>query len=131
MTPSPRVIAWGVGIVVCLIALLSVLSFLSDPFGIRSWFREREKDRVERIESDLSARTIESDGLSDQIERFETTHREIITIQSATASSVTEARSAPDATTTLSPDLLDVLARSDRSLCDGRSCSPAPTDDTP
>ena len=129
MTPSPRLLWTAFAAVVCIIALIAVLSFLSDPFGIRSWFANREKARVETIESDLSARTLESEGRAGQLTRTETYHREVITIQSATEPFAAEARSAPDANTPLDTHWRDLLRRSNGSLCQHVTCSPAAPDD--
>ena len=123
---TPRLAAYALGVVVCIIALIAVVSFLSDPFGIRSWFASREKARVETIESDLSARTLESEGRAGQLTRTETYHREVITIQSATEPFAAEARSAPDADTPLDLERADRLRRADDSLClHTAGCSPA------
>ena len=125
---SRRLILYAVGAVVVLIAVLSVLSFLSDPFGIRSWFRDREQARVETLETDLSARTRESEGRAEQVQRIETYHREVVTIQSATASQVSEARSAPDASTPLDPARVDRLRAADRVLCNLAAGCSSPVD---
>ena len=123
---TPRLAAYALGVVVCILALIAVMSFLSDPFGIRSWFRDREEKRVETIESDLSARSIESEGRADQLDRLETHYREVITIQSATEPFAAEARSAPDADTPLDLERADRLRRADDSLClHTAGCSPA------
>lgn len=115
--------------VLLVIGVLSVLSFVADPFGVRSWFRDRAERQAEITRADLQARTVESEGRAAQMDRLETFHREVITIQSATASPVTEARSAPDADIPLDPDRADRLRRADRSLCGVAAGCSAPTDD--
>ena len=126
MTPSPRLLWTAFAAVVCILALIAVVSFLSDPFGIRSWWDARQADRQAQIASNGEARAIESEGRADQLTRTETYHREVITIQSATEPFAAEARSAPDADTPLDLERADRLRRADDSLCQHTAgCSPS------
>lgn len=127
MTPSPRLLWTAFIAVVCIIALIAVVSFLSDPFGFKARKIEQLQREAETAQSDAYARTLESEGRAGQLDRLETYHREVITIQSATASAVTEARSATDANTPLDPARADRLRRADDSLCQHTAgCSPSP-----
>ena len=129
MTLSPRLLWTAFAAVVCIIALIAVASFLSDPFG----FKARKIDRLQReaatAQSEADARTLESEGRAGQLDRLETYHREVITIQSATEPFAAEARSAPDANTPLDTHWRDLLRRSNGSLCQHVTCSPAAPDD--
>lgn len=126
MTLSPRLAAYALGVVVCIIALIAVVSFLSDPFGIRSWWNGLQADRQAQVASNGEARTIESEGRAGQLDRLETHYREVITIQSATEPFAAEARSAPDADTPLDLERADRLRRADDSLClHTAGCSPS------
>lgn len=50
------------GAVVIALAAITVLSFISDPFGIRAWFQERLETRAATAERDASARGLEVEG---------------------------------------------------------------------
>jgi hypothetical protein len=117
VTLSPRIAAYAIGVVVCIIALIAVVSFLSDPFGFKARKIERLEREAETAQSEADARTLESEGRAGQIDRLETYHREVITIQSATEPLAAEARSAPDAETPLDPPRTLVVGSADRSLC--------------
>ena len=133
MTPSPRLLWTVFAGVVCIIALIAVLGFLSDPFG----FKARKIDRLERenevAQSDVKARTLESEGQAEQITRIESAGRLTIDVNTITAEAVTEARTATDATDPLPSGRASRLAAHDRSLCDLRALPgcPAPSDPSP
>jgi type II secretory pathway pseudopilin PulG len=130
VTPSPRLLWTAFIAIVCIIAALAVIGFVQDPFG----FKARKIERLEReaatAQSEADARTLESQGRAEQIDRTETYHREVITIQSAIASQVTEARSAPDEKTPLETARADRIGAADRVLCNHVTC-PAKVDDNP
>jgi len=131
VTMSPRITAYVIGVVVCVIALIAVLSFLSDPFGIRSWFREREENRQAAIASDGIARTLESDGQAEQITRIESAGRLTIDVNAITAEAVSNARNATDANKPIEASRVDRLRRLDDRLCNLRPAACRPTLDTP
>lgn len=127
MTPSPRLLWTAFIAVVCILALIAVVSFLSDPFGFKARKIERLEREAETAQSEAYARSLESEGRADQLTRTETFHREVITIQSATEPFAAEARSAPDADTPLDLERADRLRRADDSLCAHTAgCSPSP-----
>lgn len=129
MTPTPKVIAYAVVCVLILAGVLAVVSFLSDPFGIKSWWNDRQEVRHERVESNAVARTLESEGNAAQVQRVETFHRQTITVRDLTAQSVNEARSAPDANEPIDPARFERLRAADRELCDTTGlCAAAPPD---
>lgn len=117
MTPSPRLLGTVFAAVVCIIALIAVVGFISDPFGFKARKIARLEQEADAAQSEATARTLESQGRAEQLGRTETYHREVITIQSATASLEAEARSAHDADTPLDPDRTLVIGSADRSLC--------------
>ena len=130
MPPSPRLLWTAFIAVVCIIAALAVVGFVQDPFGFKARKIERLQREAETAQSDAYARTLESEGRAGQLDRLETYHREVITIQSATEPFAAEARSAPDADTPLDPARADRLRRADDSLCAHATCpaSSAPAD---
>ncbi len=129
MTPSPRLLWTAFIAVVCIIALIAVVSFLSDPFGFKARKIERLQREAATAQSEADARTLESEGQAEQITRIESAGRLTIDVQSITAEAVTEARNATDANDPLASDRASRLAAHDRSLCDLRrlpGCPAAP-----
>lgn len=118
------------GAVVIALAAITVLSFISDPFGIRAWFQERLETRAATAERDASARGLEVEGERALSTRVDTYHTQVVEVRDMTARAETEARSAPDATQPLAADRAARLARHDDGLCDTRPsvCGAAPAD---
>jgi type II secretory pathway pseudopilin PulG len=114
---SPRLLWTAFLAIVCIIAALAVIGFVQDPFGFKARKIERLEREAQTAQSEADARTLESKGRAEQIDRTETYHREVITIQSATAPFAAEARSATDADTPLDPPRTLVVGNADRSLC--------------
>ena len=69
--------------------------------------------------------------MGEQAARLDATHRIIVDVNADTAQVVTEARSAPDAQTQLSPDGLSRIHANDQRLCDRfpATCGAAPAPD--
>lgn len=127
-----RAVPWRLAIT-CLVlglAAITVVSFISDPFGIRSFFQDRLERRAATAESDASARTLEVGGERDQAQRVETYHTQVIEVRDVTARAETEARSAPDANDPLPADRAARIERNTDSLCDARPavCGAAPSE---
>lgn len=85
------------------------------------WSDEARLDRAERradyAESDGAARGLEAAGNAAQVARTEAYGDIKIRVEGVTASAVTEARSAPDATEPLSSERAARLRDHDRQLC--------------
>lgn len=127
-----RAIPWR-RVVTCLVlglAAITVVSFISDPFGIRGFFQDRLERRAATAESDASARTLEVEGGGEQAQRVETYHTQVIEVRDLTARAETEARSAPDANDPLPADRAARIERNTDSLCNARPsvCVTAPAD---
>jgi hypothetical protein len=117
-------------VLAAVLALVTVVSFISDPFGIRSFFRDRQETRAETAESDASARGLEVEGERALSTRVDTYHTQVVEVRDMTARAETEARSAPDAAQPLAADRAARLARHDDGLCDTRPsvCGAAPAE---
>lgn len=94
---TPRLWLYVGGLVVVTIAIIAVLSFLSDPFGIRSWFEDRERDRQEQIAANGRANELEAEGQAEQIQRIETVHTQEVIVRDFTRDAIGDLRSAPHA----------------------------------
>ena len=118
------------GAVVIALAAITVLSFISDPFGIRSFFRERLENRAEYAENDAANLRTAADADAITAQRVDTFHRQEIIIREATAQAQTEARNAPDADTPLSDERANRLRSHDQRLLDSFPgfTTPAPAD---
>lgn len=108
-----------IGLVIGLVILVANLwnglwSFL--PWSAESRLQRSESAR-EYAESNASARTLESQGNAEQIQRVETFHRQEVVLRDLTEQSINEARSAPDATDRPSPEYADALRAADERLC--------------
>lgn len=133
VTPSPRLLWTAFIAIVCIIAALAVIGFVSDPFGFKARKIERLQREAETAQSDAYARTLESQGQAEQITRIESAGRLTIDLNAITAEAVSNARNATDANEPLSNDRAARLAAHDRSLCDLRRLPgcPAPVDPAP
>ena len=129
MTPSPKLALYAGLCILLLCGVLAIVSFISDPFGIRSWFADREKDRVAHVESDLSARTIEGEAQRELIVRIESAGRLQLDLSQVTAEAVNQARDATDANAPLEAGLAARLHDNDQRLCQLRPgvCASADT----
>ena len=127
-------LGWLASMLAVVVAIALIAGGWNKLWAFLPWSAESKLDRIEMklelAEDARAARAIESIGQSEQIQRIETVHRQIVTVQAATANDITEARSAPDAT-----DPLDTLRRlrlvgSDRMLCNYAPdlCQPAAAD---
>lgn len=124
-----------IAVVVVFSVVANGLGFRWDPFNVAERRAERAESRAVAAEDNAAARTLESEGRADQLERVETVHRQIIEVQTVTAEAVAAARSAPDADTPLDPDRAARLRGHDRELCGlapalgGCTATPAAADD--
>ena len=118
MRLTPRLLWTAFIAVVCIIALIAVVSFLSDPFGLKARKIERVERESKAAESEALARTLESEGQSEQIARIESAGRLTIDVNTITAEAVAEARNATDANEPLEAGRLDRLRQFDNRLCD-------------
>jgi len=131
---TPKGWAYLIGSVVLILALIVLANTWNKVWSFLPWSAESRLERVEtdrdRAQDDASARGIESAGQAEQIQRIETVHRQIVTVQAATQNAITEARSAPDANDPLEPSRAVRLATSDRMLCGYAPdlCRPAEAD---
>lgn len=129
-----KVILWGVAVVGVIIALILLANAWNGLWSFLPWSAESRQERAETArdvaQDDASARSIESQGQAEQIQRIETTHRQIVTVQNATQDAITQARSAPDANDPLEPGRAIRLQSSDRMLCGYAPdlCRPAASD---
>lgn len=78
---------------------------------------ERARERLERTESDLSARNEEAEGRQAVQQEAERSHTIILETRTITTQAVAEAYGAPDADTPLDPERADRLRRADERLC--------------
>lgn len=118
MRLTPRLLWTAFAAVVGIIALIAVLSFLSDPFGFKARKIERLEREAETAQSEALARTLESEGQSEQIARIESAGRLTIDVKTITAEAVAEARNATDANEPLEAGRMDRLRQLDDRLCD-------------
>ncbi len=133
MTLSPRLLWTAFIAIVCIIAALAVIGFVSDPFG----FKARKIERLEReaatAQSEAEARTLESEGQAEQITRIESAGRLTIDLNAITAEAVSNARNATDANEPLEAGRVGRLRQLDDRLCQSRPavCQSAPVDPAP
>lgn len=134
MTPTPRIIAWGLFIVGAIALLVILANAWNGLWSRLPWSAESRADRAEaaqaRAESDASARGLEVTGEREQAQRIETFHREEVVIRDLTNQTITESRSAPDANEPLDSDRLARLRAGDERLCSVRpaACASAAAD---
>lgn len=118
---TPRGWAYLIGAVLLILAMIFLANTWNKVWAFLPWSAESRLERAEtdrdRAEDDALARGIESVGQAGQVQRLETVHRQIVTVQAATQNAITEARSAPDANEPLEPSRAVRLAASDRMLC--------------
>jgi hypothetical protein len=133
VTPSPRLLWTAFATVVCIIALIAVVSFLSDPFGFKARKIERLQREAETAQSDAYARTLESQGQAEQITRIESAGRLTIDLNAITAEAVSNARTAADANEPLEAGRVGRLRQLDDRLCQSRPavCQSPPVDPAP
>jgi len=133
VTLSPRLLWTAFIAIVCIIAALAVIGFVSDPFG----FKARKIERLEReaaaAQSEAEARTLESEGQAEQITRIESAGRLTIDLNAITAEAVSNARNATDANEPLEADRVGRLRQLDDRLCQSRPvvCQSTPVDPAP
>jgi hypothetical protein len=121
VTPSPRVIWWGLGILAAIALAIILANAWNGLWSWLPWSAENRADRAEAradfAEADASARGLEVTGEREQAQRIDTYHRQEVVIRDLTAETITESRSAPDAQTPLDPDRLARLRAGDERLC--------------
>lgn len=98
---SRRLITWAVVCVVLILAVSAVFSGWNRiapwvPFTAH-WNARTLKDRAAKAEDRALSSELESQGQAEQVQRLETVHRQIITVEQSTATAIADARSAPDA----------------------------------
>ncbi|WP_333612002.1 hypothetical protein [Brevundimonas bullata] len=118
---SPKGWAMLIGAMALVAALILLANAWNGLWSFLPWSAESRLERAETArdvaQDDASARSLESQGQADQIQRIETVHRQIVTVQTATQDAITQARSAPDANDPLEPGRAVRLQSSDRMLC--------------
>lgn len=131
---TPKGWAYLIGSIILILALIVLANTWNRVWSFLPWSAESRLERAEtardRAEDDAAAREIESAGQAEQIQRIETVHRQIVTVQAATQKAIIEARSAPDANDPLEPSRAVRLSASDRMLCGYAPdlCRPTETD---
>ncbi|MNE18736.1 hypothetical protein D3C80_1117890 [compost metagenome] len=131
---TPKGWAYLIGFVLLILALILLASAWNKVWSFLPWSTESRLERAETARDaaldDASARSLESGGQAEQIQRIETTHRQIVTVQASAQEAITQARSAPDANDPLEPGRAVRLATSDRMLCGYAPdlCRPAAAD---
>lgn len=116
-----RLIFWACVILGTLAIVIAVSALLNGMWSWLPWSAEsrlaRTEQRADTAEADASARGLEAEGEVALAQRVETFHTQEVVIRDLTAQTVTEARSAPDATDPLDPDRLARLRAGDARLC--------------
>lgn len=115
-------IGWIVAGVALLLAVAAIAWGWNNFWAWLPWSGEARLNRAEaragRAESDASARRLETQGNADQVRRTEAYGDIRVRVEAATAESLIQARSAPDATDPLAADRAARLRDHDRRLCD-------------
>ncbi|MFN4296984.1 MAG: hypothetical protein ACK4FB_09080 [Brevundimonas sp.] len=108
--------------VAALIAAALAVSLWNGLWSFLPWSAEsraeREAVRADTAEAGESARRIESQGQAEQIQRVETTHRQVIEVIDATAPVIHETRSAPDAHEPLDPERRSRVRDHQQRMCE-------------
>ena len=98
---SRRAIVWLIGCVLVAIALILLANAWNGLWSFLPWSAESRLARSEQArdiaEDKAVSADMESQGQAEQIQRLETVHRQIITLEQSTATAIADARSAPDA----------------------------------
>lgn len=114
-------LGWLIAGIALLMAIALIAWGWNNLWSWLPWSAEARLDRAEaradRAESDASARGLEAQGNAEQVRRTEAYGDIKIRVEGVTASAVTEARSAPDATEPLSGERAARLRDHDRQLC--------------
>lgn len=123
-----------IGALALIAALVLLANAWNELWSFLPWSSESRLGRAEKArdvaQDEASARSIESQGQADQVQRIETVHRQIVTVQNATQDAITQARNAPDANDPLEPGRAVRIQSSDRMLCGYAPdlCRPAASD---
>jgi hypothetical protein len=107
----------AVALAILLIAVGHGLGLRWDPFDLSGRRLRAVEARAAFAVADAGARTLEVEGMADQVRRLEHSHQQAVAVARATADATTQARSAPDESTPLDPARADRLLRHDRELC--------------
>ena len=109
-------LGWLLAGLAAIAALLS-LGWRWDPFDLQARRLERAEARAAVAQSDAAARTLEVEGEVAQRRRASARAQTTAAVQAVTAITLTEARTADDASTPLDPGRADRLRRHDDELC--------------
>lgn len=122
MTRALTPLGWLIAGIALLMAIALIAWGWNNLWAWLPWSAEARLDRAEvradRAESDASARGLEAQGNAAQVRRTEAYGDIRVRVEAATAQSITQARSAPDATEPLAADRAARLRDHDRRLCD-------------
>lgn len=129
-------VGWVASAVAVIVAVIVVSVVWGRIWSGLPWSAAARAERAEvtarAAQSDSAARTLEVEGQAVMAGRVDTFHHQTLTIRTATAEAVAQARSAPDAHDPLDIDRADRLRRLDRQLCDIRpAVCEAPATDAP
>ena len=122
MTRTLTPLGWLIAGIALLMAIALIAWGWNNLWAWLPWSAEarlhRAEARVDRAESDASARGLEAQGNAEQVRRTEAYGDIRVRVEAATAESITQARSAPDATNPIAADRAARLRDHDRRLCD-------------
>lgn len=114
-------LGWLIALIAVVIAIAMLASAWDRMWAWLPWSSESRLDRAEAhaatAEDQALASGLQAEGEGEQVRRVDTYAHQIITIQTAAAESVAEARSAPDAETPLDTDRAVRLRHHDDELC--------------
>lgn len=116
LPPAGWLVVLGMVVLLLLIAGRG-LGLRLDPFGFQQRRLETAEARATWAEADAAARRVESAGRTEQVQRLEIHHRQILAVERATVAAVTEAETADDAETPLDMDRAERLRAHDREPC--------------
>ena len=121
MTRTLTPLGWLIAGIAVLMAVALIAWGWNNIWAWLPWSAEARLDRaearVDRAEGDASARGLEAQGNAEQVRRTEAYGDIRVRVEAATAESITQARSAPDATDPIAADRAARLRDHDRQLC--------------
>ena len=114
-------LGWLIAGIALLMAVALIAWGWNNLWAWLPWSAEARLDRAEvradHAESDAAARGLEAQGNAEQVRRTEAYGDIRVRVEAATAESITQARSAPDATEPLAANRAARLRDHDRRLC--------------
>lgn len=117
------------------IAALLILAGLNHGLGFipftPQWSAKRSAATAARLEAQVSSLERTAEGNAAIGQAVQTFHTREIVVRDATSRAIADARSAPDAATTLSDERADRLRRADGILCDATGLCPTAAPDAP